>query len=136
MSNETAEQDKPASAAEKPAPAGKEYNASSITVLGGIASRPRTPRNVHRRYGSSGLHQLLYEAVDNCIDEAMAGPLHRHLGSRCTRTTRIAVEDNGRGIPVAETEKESLKKQGRDVSALEVVMTVLHAGGKFDKEHL
>ena len=82
--------------------------------------------------GVNGLHQLVYEVVDNCIDEAMAG--------YCTaiyvtlhKDNAVTIEDNGRGIPVERHEKESAK-QGRDVSALEVVMTILHAGGKFDKD--
>jgi DNA gyrase subunit B len=80
----------------------------------------------------NGLHHLVYEVVDNCIDEAMAG--------YCTlidivlhKDDSVSVEDNGRGIPVERHEKESVK-QGREVTALEVVMTILHAGGKFDKD--
>jgi DNA gyrase subunit B len=80
---------------------------------------------------SGGLHQLVYEVVDNCIDEALAG--------YCTQITiflrkdgSVCVEDDGRGIPIEKHEKESVKR-GVDISALEVVLTVLHAGGKFDK---
>ena len=110
----------------------KAYDASSITVLEGLQAVRERPGMYVGDQGVNGLHQLVYEVVDNCIDEAMAG--------HCTaiyvilnKDGSITIEDNGRGIPVDKHEKESLK-QGRDVYALEVVMTILHAGGKFDKD--
>ena len=104
----------------------QKYDASNIKILGGVEAVRKRPDMYIGDRAAGGLHHLVYEVLDNSVDEALAGycdniTVHIHPEGSCT------VEDNGRGIPVEE-HKEAKK------SALEVVLRTLHAGGKFDSD--
>jgi len=111
---------------EKKVPVAREYSADSIQALEGMEHVRMRPSMYIGDVGARGLHHLVYEVVDNSIDEAMGGHCDT-INVEITATNGIRVRDNGRGIPV-----DMHKKEG--VSALQVVMTKIGAGGKFDKD--
>ena len=116
---------------EKDMDASQKYDASKITVLEGLEAVRKRPAMYIGSTSTQGLHHLVYEVVDNCIDEVLAGHA-KNVDVIIRDDGSISVEDDGRGIPV-DVVKDVKDPKLKGKTALEVVLTVLHAGGKFDR---
>ena len=110
----------------KVAPINGDYNADSIKVLGGMEAVRKRPAMYIGSTGDIGLHHLVYEVVDNSVDEALAGHADK-IEVTVHIDNSVTVVDNGRGIPV-----DMMDIDGEKIPAAQVVLTTLHAGGKFD----